>query len=267
MGIPVASGRDFDSRDVLDSAPVAIISESTAKRLWGSGNPIGKRFKYGPADSRSPWQTVVGVARDVRSPSLEDDPGLCIYVPYSQMIAGAMTFVVRAEVEPLSLASAVTHEIWEEDREQAVFSITTMDRLLEKSLWPRRIAVQLLVFFAVSAVALAAIGVHGVMAWLVSLRRQEFGIRLALGATRREVVGMVLAEASRLAVMGICVGLAVAVAAAQWLRALLYAVSPTDVWTFAGALFLLPSVALCAACLSAWRATRTDPLETLRVGQ
>jgi ABC-type antimicrobial peptide transport system permease subunit len=210
---------------------------------------------------------VVGIAQDVRSTSLENQPGLDIYVPYTQMIAGTMTFVVRTVVEPMSLASAVTQEIWAEDSEQAVFSVTTMERLLDSSLWPRRVAVQLLIFFATASLVLAAIGIHGVMAYLVNQRRFEFGIRLALGATRRQVLGMVLGEATRLVIAGCSVGLVIAMVAGQLLSSVLYAVKPTDFVTFVIALVLLPAIALSTTCLSAWSATRTNPVDALRTGQ
>jgi ABC-type antimicrobial peptide transport system permease subunit len=268
MQIRLRLGEDFASLISADSPYIAIVSESAARRLWGDDeNPIGKRLKYGAADSRSSWRTVIAVAEDVRSISLDRENGLDIYVPYSQMIAGAMTFVLRTEVEPHSLSAAVLREIWQEDSEQAVFRITTMDRMMAGSLWPRRVAAQLLIFFAGAALILAAIGIHGVMTYFVSQRRAEFGIRLTLGASPVQVIRLVLMEALRLVLLGCAVGLVIALACVQFLTALLYGVRPIDVWTFLAALLLLPVVAVSTTCFSAWSATRTDPLKTLRSGQ
>jgi putative ABC transport system permease protein len=267
MQIPLRRGEDFASIISGNSQDIAIISESAARRLWDGENPIGKRLKYGAADSRSPWRTVIGVAEDVRSVSLDRENGLDIYVPYSQMIAGAMTFVLRTDVEPQSLSAAVLREIWQEDPEQAVFRIATMDRMMAGSLWPQRVAAQLLIFFAAAALILAAIGIHGVMTYFVSQRRAEFGIRLTLGASPLQLIRLVLMEALRLVFLGCAAGLVIALGSVQLLAALLYGVRPTDMWTFAAALLVLPVVAISTTCISAWSATRTDPLKTLRSGQ
>jgi putative ABC transport system permease protein len=271
MQIPVTAGDDFGSIAAIDSpdvAPnVAIVSESLARVLWGDENPIGKRVKYGAANSKSPWRRVVAVAGDVRSASLDGQYGLDIYVPYSQLIVGAMTFVLRTEVEPQSLSTSVLHEIWKEDPEQAVSEITTMEQRLASSLWPRRVAVHLLMLFSAAALILAAIGIYGVMAFFISQRRQEFSIRLALGASRVQVIRLVLTEAFRLVLLGCSAGLVIALGSAQLLSALLYGIRPIDLWTFAAALVLLPAVAMSTTCLSAWSASRTDPSQSLRSGE
>jgi putative ABC transport system permease protein len=268
MGIPLLRGRVFTDADREDRAPVAVISASLAQRFWPNADPIGKQFSID-----DPKITIVGVVGDVRSASLEAPVRPTVYVPYRQDPFPFMTFVMRvrpgsAEASPYdrraSLQASVRLAIWQVDKEQPIGDVMTMDQRLADSLSRRRFSVTLLTAFGVVAVVLAAVGLYGVLAFIVAQRRREIGVRMALGATAREVVADVMGQGLRLAFVGIAVGLALAVAVTRLMAALLYGTSATDALTFGSVALLLIIVAGGATALPALRASRVDPLVALR---
>jgi putative ABC transport system permease protein len=264
MSIPLINGRFFAESDGLNMPNVVILNRSAAHRFWPDENPIGKRLKFGGHDSPSPWWTVVGVVGDVSYGGLEGRAGFEIYAPYTQMIAGVLTFVMRSRTEPMSLVSAASNEIWTVDKDQALFRIVTMERLMADSIWQRRLWAMLLGAFAATAMALASVGIYGVMSHAVSRRRHEIGVRLALGARPADVLKMTIVEGLRLTMAGIAVGAVSAMILARALASLFYGVSATDPLIFLGLPALLAAVALLASYIPARRAAKVDPMTSLR---
>jgi putative ABC transport system permease protein len=259
MGIRVLRGRVFDDADRDGRPLVAVVSASAAQRYWPNRNPIGERFSI-----NQPEITIVGVVADVHAASLDAPPQPTVYVPYRQDPWPFMTFALRTTASPATLANAVRDAIWRVDKEQPVGAVLTMDQQLSNSLTRRRFSVMLLSAFGAVAVSLAAIGLYGVLAFIVAQRRREIGVRMALGAQPRDVIADVLGHGLRLAGLGIVVGIALALAATRLLNALLFGTSPTDAVTFAAVATLLVVVAAGASLVPALRASRVDPLIALR---
>jgi putative ABC transport system permease protein len=231
--------------------------------LWPNVDPLGHRLGI---DSKHAL-TVVGVAGDVRHASLEAAPRPTYYVPFRQDPWPAMTFVLRmsgAGEHGASLQASIRDAIWEVDKEQPLGPVRTMDEQIARSLARRRFSVTLLTAFGVTAVALAAIGLYGVLAFIVAQRRREIGVRMALGARPRDVVANVLGEGVRLAGAGVGIGLALALAGTRLLNSFLFGTSPTDALTYTVAAALLVSIAVLASLVPALRASRVDPLVALR---
>jgi putative ABC transport system permease protein len=259
LGIPVLRGRGFREDDRENRPLVALISASMAKRYWPDVDPIGHHFVIDTAPI-----TVVGVVGDVHHASLEATPRPTIYVPYRQDAWPSMTFALRTTAAPATLAASVRQAIWQVDKDQPVGAVRTMDEQLSRSLSRRRFSVTLLTAFGAIAVLLAAIGLYGVLAFIVAQRRREIGVRMALGAQPRDVVADVLGQGLRLALLGVGVGIGLALAATRLINSLLFGTSPTDVATFAGVATLLIVVAIAASLVPALRASRVDPLVALR---
>jgi putative ABC transport system permease protein len=264
LGIPLLQGRFFNERDTTDAPPVAIVNQSLARRCWPNEDPLGKRLKIGKADSKNPWLVVAGVVGDVRYNRLESEAGFQLYLPTTQNEPGVLTFVVRAEGDPSALAAAVRYEITAADPDQAVLRVKTMDELVANSIWQQRLWGLLFGGFATTSLVLAAIGIYGVMSYAVSQRQHEIGVRLALGATAGDVLRLVLGEGLKLILLGSAIGLIGALALTRVLTSLLYGISATDPMTFAGVSLLLVAVALAASFIPARRATRVDPMASLR---
>ena len=271
MGIPLIQGRWFGPEDRVESQPVAVISAYTAKTFWPGQNPIGKRIRWGGG----PWETVVGIVADVKQESLDRPLAPHVYRPYSQAADGllendpfgdlhAMNLVVRTQTDPLSLASAAVAQVHSLDRELAVANIRTMNQVISSSVAGPKFNTFLLGIFASVALLLAAIGVYGVLAYSVSQRTHEIGIRLALGARPAGVLRLILAQGTRLALIGSGVGALAAFFLMRFISSLLYGVSPADPWTFAAVAFVLTFVALAACYIPARRATKVDPMVALR---
>jgi putative ABC transport system permease protein len=263
MGIPLIRGRAFTEQDRGDQVSVVIINELMARKYWPNEDPIGKRLKFGKAESSAPWLTVVGVAKDVRYrewDAIRPD----IYVPYLQNSEYRTDFVVRTNVDPLSLSESFRREVYALDKDQAVAAVTTMDELVSTALARPRFNTLLLGLFAALALVLAMVGVYGVMAYTVSQQTHEIGIRMALGAQTSDVLRMVVVHGLKLIFTGLAIGVAGAFALTRLLSSLLYGISTTDPLTFAGVAVLLALVALFACYLPARRATRVDPMEALR---
>jgi putative ABC transport system permease protein len=261
MGIPLLRGRWFEDGDREERPRVAIISSSMAQRYWTGRDPIGQHFQI---DVPGPEYTVVGVVGDVRAASLELAPQPTLYVPYRQDAFPSMVIVAKTPAAASSMTNAIRAAIWQVDKDQPVGAVLTMDEQLSHSLQRRRFSVTLLSIFGAVAALLAAVGLYGVLAFIVAQRRREIGVRMALGATERDVIRDVLGHGLQLAAFGVSIGLALALAITRLMSAFLFGTSPTDVATFAGAATLLALIAAIASLIPALRASRVDPLVALR---
>jgi putative ABC transport system permease protein len=259
MGIALVRGRVFDENDREGRPLVAVVSASLAQRVWPGRDPIGQHFSID-----APEITVIGVANDVHSASLEAPPQPTVYVPYRQDPFPFMTVVLRTTAPVSAIGGAIREAIWRVDRDQPASAVHTMDEQLSNSLTRRRFSVTLLTAFGVTALALAAIGLYGVLAFIVAQRRREIGVRMALGASPRHVIADVLGQGLRLAVAGVAAGLVLALALTRLLSSMLYGTSATDVATFASVSLLLVVIAVGASVVPALRASRVDPLVALR---
>jgi predicted permease len=264
-GIPIVKGRAFTEQDKKSALPVAVISETMARRFFGGEDPIGKHIRGGDSETNRPWLTIIGIAGDVRRYGLAERLRPEIYYPFLQQPQAAMSLVVRTTAaDPLSIATAVRREVLGVDKDQPVYDIKTMDSLLAQSIASNRLAVWLLGLFAVLALVLASIGIYGVIAYSVTQRTREIGIRMALGARPRDVLRLVVGQGMMLTLIGIGLGLAGAIALTRLMASLLFSVSPTDPLTFAVISALLAVVALLACYIPARRATKIDPMVALR---
>jgi predicted permease len=264
MGIPLRRGRLFTERDTPDQPRVVIVDELMAGELWPGQDPIGKRVRTGGLDSTSPWRTVVGVVGRVKQYSLDADGRIAMYFPHTQSPSRALYVVVRGAVEPAALIPAVTNEIHELDAELPLYHVRSMSQWVEQSLARQKFSMLLLTIFAGLAAALAALGIYGVMAYLVSQGTREIGIRIALGASERGILRLVLRQGMTLALAGVGLGLGGALLLAGVMQSLLFGVRGRDALTFTAVAILLALVALAATYLPARRAARIDPLISLR---
>jgi putative ABC transport system permease protein len=262
MGVPLLRGRGFTEQDNANAPLVALINRTAARRIWPDEDPLGKRIRLGSVTS--PLRIVVGVVGDVNHYDLETAPGLQAYVPHAQRTDSYMLLVVRATAEPGALTGPVRQAIHALDPEVPLHKITTMRQLVSASVAQRRFTLLLIAVFAAVALLMAAIGLYGVMAYSVTQRTQEIGIRLALGAQSADVLRLVVGQGLRLVAMGLALGSMAALALTRLMKKLLFEVSATDPVTFAGVALLLALVALLACWIPARRATRVDPLVALR---
>ena len=275
FGIPLIRGRNFTHEEQMANRLVVIVSKNLADRYWPGQDPIGKRLKWGLATSPAPWQTVVGIAGDVVDGPLGSDPVIHVYSPYSETPDGAlgnplgglwrsMKIAVNGDVDAASLTSSVRAAIAAVDPALAVARVTTMREVIRDMSAPQRFSAAVLTGFAAGALLLAAIGLYGVLAFGVAQRTREIGVRLALGAARSEVLGLIVKQGMVLVAIGLVIGLAGSLAAAQLLRTLLYETEVYDPMTFAIVPVLLAIVSLAACYLPARRAAVVDPMVTLR---
>ncbi len=262
IGIPLLRGRHFSERDTKGATRVAIINKTMAKKFFPDEDPIGKRIQLTNGDEV--YREIVGVAGDVKSDGLDNETPAQIYEPYLQQPFPFMTLVLRANGGPAGLNEAIRAEILKLDREQPVVSIDMLDRLVSKSTRWRQSLGLLLGIFAAVAVGLAAVGLYGVMSYVVTRRTQEIGIRMALGAQPSDALLLIMRHGAGLTLCGVAVGLLAAWAVMRLLISQLYGVNATDPLTFIGVSLLLTSVALLACYLPARRATKVDPLVALR---
>ncbi|HSB07970.1 MAG TPA: ABC transporter permease [Blastocatellia bacterium] len=264
LGIPLIEGRQFNDRDGQASTAVAMISRSFARRFFPGEDPIGKRIKLGGRDSTRPWLSIVGVAGDVRDTALDSDIRPCVYLPYPQFAGSGMTLIVRSSVDPMALVSALREEVWALDKDQPITDLKTMNQYVSESVAARRTNAMLLVVFAGLALVLASVGIYGVVAYWVTQRVHEVGIRIALGATPRDVIKLIVGRGFGLVIIGVAIGLVSSFALTRVMSSLLYGVSATDPATFASVSLLLTGVALLASYIPARRATKIDPMIALR---
>jgi putative ABC transport system permease protein len=259
MRIPLVRGREFNDQDVGAATPVAIINETMARRYWPGADPIGKRF-----GTQERWLTVAGIVGDVKFTSLTKDADPEFYVPYRQSAQSDMVLTVRTASDPLLLASALREAVHQTDAAQPVSKVTTMAQLLDYSVGTPRLAAALLTIFGAIALLLAAVGIYGVIAFSVARRTREIGVRIALGAGGRDVLRMVVGQAVVLAVIGVAVGIAGALALTSAIQGMLFGVTATDPLIYASVSLLLIVIAALAAYLPARRASRLSPSIALR---
>ena len=262
LQIPIIEGRDFDDRDRKGGQRVAIVNERMAQTLWPGESAVGKRIFVG-VDSRDPIE-VVGVVKTGKYRALAEDPKPFYYYPISQREPLEMTLLVRTSGDPSNLVSAVRRQLLAIDRRMPVYSVKTMDQHLTYAFWAPRMAATLALAFGIVALVLSAVGLYSVMAYVVSQRTREVGIRMALGAEQRDVLRMITGSGMRLAAVGVFLGLLLSLALARVLSTLLIGVSGYDWTAFVLVLALLLVVALVASIIPARRATKVDPLIALR---
>jgi len=261
MGVPVLLGRDFDEHDTATSPPVAIINDTLARRFFPDQDPIGHRYKD---DYDGKWRTIVGVVASYKHQQPTRGAYAMTYKPFAQSPSEFMWITVRTRGDPAKFASAVRGVVTSLDRGIPVMKLQTMRQIVADSLSEQSLLAWLLASFAAFALLLAAIGVYGIIAYSVVRRNHEFGVRMALGAQRGDVLRLVLGQGFKLAFIGVGIGIVGALGLTRFLASLLYGVKPTDPVTFLAVSLLLLAVALVACYIPAWRATKVDPMVALR---
>jgi putative ABC transport system permease protein len=263
LAIPLRQGREFNERDTAAAPRVMIINEALARRYWPQENPLGRRVTM--KDWGEPLTgEIVGVVGNVKADGLSAAVRPMIYWPYPQFPSPFNNLVLRTAGDPLSVVSALKEQIRAVDREQPLANIQTMEQLIAASVAPQRFNTLLLGVFAALALVLAAVGIYGVLAYTVAQRRHEIGVRMALGAQRRDVLRLVVGQGMKLVLSGLAVGWLAAFGLTRLLSKLLFGISPTDPLTFVGVPLLLVGVAWLACYLPARRAAQVDPLAALR---
>jgi putative ABC transport system permease protein len=266
MSVPLLRGRAFTEEDKSDAPPVVIINEAAARRFFADEDPIGKRVLLNLAASNpTPVpREIVAIAGDVRDLGIDAEAKPEIYAPYLQETVSYMALMVKANTDPVGLTTAVRDQILAIDSEQPVSGIQTMEQIIKESVAGRRFNMMLFAIFAAVALLLAAVGIYGVMAYSVTQRTHEIGIRMALGANHKDVLRLIVGQGMTMALIGIGIGLAVAMALTRVMASLLYEVSATDPATFAAISLMLVAVALAACYIPARRAMKVDPMVALR---
>ena len=264
LGIAIDEGRDFNHRDVTKGLPVVIINRSMARTYWNGESPIGRRMKLGGVRSENPWHTVVGVAEDVRHFGLDSEARREIFFPYTQAAWPTMTVVAKTVGDPLAFQSTVRDVIRRVDADLPVAQVRSMETVVGSSVGWREMPMKLLTGFAIIGLLLASIGVYGVLAYYVSQRTREIGVRAALGATRAQLATMVVRQSLPPMIAGAVIGVAGSLATGRLLRDFLYQVSPGDPEVTAAIVALLFGVGLLASWLPAQRAAAIDPMVALR---
>jgi putative ABC transport system permease protein len=265
LAIPIRAGRDFTPEDREGAELVAILDEDLARTLWPGGDPIGRRVAFDRGEDRAMrWRKVVGVVGRVKQYGLDTDGRMQVYVPFAQLPFSSMTLVARTAGDPSDLAPSVRKLVASIDRDQPLSYVETMEKFLGDTVGPRRLSMLLVATFAAFAALLAVVGIYGVVAYSVSQRTQEIGVRIALGAQAGDVLRLMLGQGALLVGVGLVAGIGGALVVTRFLESLLFEVSPTDPWVFAGLASGLAGVALLASYLPARRATRVDPMIALR---
>jgi hypothetical protein len=256
-------GRSFSGRDRADGERVAIINETTAKTHWPNEDPLGKRFKFGDRDDDVPWWTVVGIVADTRRAGVDHPVFTESYRPYTQD-PRSMTVLIRTAGEPASLAPALRAAVRELDQDQPLARVAPLDELTDNQTAARRFNTWLLGAFGAAAIALTAISLYSLLAYLVALRRHEMAVRLAIGGTPSHVLGLIVRHVSWAVGVGISLGLGGALTAAQSVRGLLFGIEPWDPVSQTATVAVLGVVAVAAAWIPTRRAMRVDPAVVLR---
>jgi putative ABC transport system permease protein len=264
MGIAVLDGRALADTDVPGSLQVAVIDDRIAARLFPGENPIGRRVRVGLQIESNPWVTIIGIVRNVRHDGLEKESRGQVYLAYRQYPVHGLNYnnyalVLRTAIAPAGMNEVVRRTILQVDPDQTAFEALTMDEILSRSVAPRRFQTLLVAAFALLALALASFGLYAVIAYSVTLRTPEIGVRIALGAGTGDVLALVAGETARLAAAGLALGLAGAAVLTRWLAGLLFGVSRLDLSAFAAAGILVGVVAVLATLAPALRAVRVDP--------
>jgi putative ABC transport system permease protein len=271
MNIPLVKGRYFNDQDKTGSPPVVLIDEMLAARFFPNVDPIGKRLKMGGNDSQFPWMQIIGVVKHIAHYGPAETPRVEVYRPYFQLpqmpearYGRSMVLAVRTTTDPASMTSGLRNAVLEIDKDQPVSNVQTMTEVVAASVAPQKFAMWLLGLFAATALALAALGIYGVMAYSVTQRTHEIGVRMALGAQRSDVLKMVVTQGMKLALIGVGCGLVGAFGMTRLMSSLLFGVTATDPLTFGVVSIVLSIVALLACYIPARRATRVDPMIALR---
>jgi predicted permease len=259
--VALLRGRDFSIADRNDTIPVALVNEKMAEQFWPGDDPIGKRFRMYGNDF---YQEVVGIVETTKIGSLGEDPQPCAYLPLEQNYSDAMTLYLRTEGDPAAVMTAAQREVRALAPLVPIINPLTIEEVIDQSLFASKMAAGLLGVMGVMALALASVGLYGVLAFRVTQRVQEIGLRLALGARRADVLWLVLASAMSLVAIGVGIGLVVALAVSRTVASLLFGISPNDPLTLAAVTLLLAGVAFFASAVPALRASRVDPLVALR---
>jgi len=271
MRIPVVVGRMFTQQEWADSGVVgrvAVVNQYMARRFWKDPQEaIGKRFRFGNVtDTTRRWITIIGVAADIKHKQLTSQPDLQGYMPYRQGGWNSAAIVVRTSGEPTRATGTVLAALKQGDAQLPAYRVLSMDANIERSYWQQALYGKMFGAFAAIALVLAAVGVYGVISYAVSQRTQEIGVRVALGAQRRDVLRLIVGHGALLGTSGIAIGLAGALGVTRFLRTMLFGVSPFDPASFVGVSLLLSGIVLLASYIPARRATRVDPVEALRCG-
>jgi putative ABC transport system permease protein len=266
LGVPLLLGRTFTDADTPDTPRVAVVNQMLAKRFFPNDDPIGKRFIFGhPSANVTPnWVTIVGVVADTKLYGPENPSRLEVYTSGFQGPTNHMELIVKSNADPAALTKEIRGIVASIDKDQPIFAIVSMSQLLRDWTSTRRITLVLLGIFSALALILAAIGIYGVISYTVALRTQEIGIRMALGAQKRDVLRMVMGQGVRLAFTGVAIGVLAALALTRLLSSLLFSVSASDPIVFISVPVVLILVTLVACYIPAMRAMRVDPMVALR---
>ena len=263
LKMPLVAGRFFTDSDGVGSQPVLVVNETFVKRYSAAREVIGRRIRFAGGNGNAPDLTIIGVVGDLHDDGLDAQVAPHIYLSVFQNPSYALAVYLRTTADPEMLKEAVTQQVHGVNPELPVFGVRTLDELMSASMARRRFVLELMALFAVVALLLAALGIYGVMAYAVTQRTQEIGIRMALGAQPRDILLLAIRPGLILTGIGVAIGLAGAVAMARLISSLLFGVTPTDPVTFVGAPALLAGVALAACWIPARRATKVDPIIAL----
>ncbi len=264
LGVPLLAGRDFHAQDLEDHPLVAIVNETFARTFFPTDAPIGKRFNTGFRNAAGEWTEIVGLVRDSKYSALSERPRPVVYMPLSQRHETGMTLFVRSTLPPLTLVPQIRREIQQLEPNLPLPNVEPLDRSLATQLYPERMGASLLTGFGGLALLLASLGVYGVLAFSISRRQHELGVRMAIGADRRTIFTLVLREGLILVSVGLAIGLIAGANLTPLLASFLFGVEPLDAVTFLMVPVILAAVALVACYLPARRATRVDPVVALR---
>jgi len=262
MNVRLLKGRAFRDGDTADAPKVVILNNHLAQIVFGKRDPLGQYVSFGPPPES--WLEVVGVVADTVGSSVEHAPMPEAFTPYLEEPSFAMTFVLRTSDHPETLAGSVRAAVLSIDKNQPLSEISTLDDLIAKSIAPRRFRTLLVGLFALLALLLSTVGIYGVISYSVEQRTHELGVRAALGATRADIVRLVVAQGFRITLLGILAGVAGALALTRLMAGMLYRTDATDPWTFSAVAALLFSSALAACAIPAQRASKVDPMVALR---
>jgi putative ABC transport system permease protein len=263
LNIPVLRGRTFTAQEAAEKRPVVVISETLARKYFPGQDPVGRRIAV-EMEENPPMAEIIGVVGDVRYDKLDAELYPMTYQTPPQLTYNAMTFVVRTEGDPLALSAAARREVQSIDRDLPLADVRTLQSWIGESVSRTRFGTLLLTVFAAVALLLAAVGIYGVMSYSVAQRQHEIGIRMAMGAQRRDVIWLVVGHGLLLTAAGVALGAAGAFGLTRVMEGLLYGVSATDPLTFGGVALILAAAALLACYVPARRATKVDPMEALR---
>jgi putative ABC transport system permease protein len=263
LDVPVVAGRTFTEQDTATSLVSVLVNRTLVERFFSDRDPLGQRIRIGP-NPKSAWRTIVGVVGDMHQAGPETPPRPELYLPITQDTFADLSLAVRTDGDPLALAATLRDVVHSIDPQLSILQMTTMEQLLSEHVASRRLLMILLSVFAVVALLLALIGIYGVLGNAVAQRTNEIGVRMALGAQRREITAMILRDGARLGLIGLALGIAIALGLTRLLQSALFGITATDPVTYAAVVTLMMAVGLIACYLPARRAARVDPLTAIR---